>query len=832
MFRLRATCPFFCKVFPFQPFSCERLIIQINKCTDEEKIFDLIERNKATLSAQQAGHAFNILWRLQRQKTNSLQNVEYIRHHPMFPTLCNLTTNKIESMSDDTLVNVLYIAQRFAVAVHDPLIESLVTEAWKRVERFDMNALSTFSACLADQQLHCSPLMGKIADVVNRKLESIQDLRSLSVLMVSISSLISQHFQEKLVKKTELLFDTLDSSQVSTARQIVQFLRNVKCAHYPLLQRCDKVFLSNVTLLDLDGISNILAVYQFLHFYSFEFTSVAKKRLAEMIPLVSHPESFVKLFVALGPVAGLREKKQLKSTLLLMSEQLTSKQALAVVTVMEEMESRNSQLIKKIASILYENLENYSPMELSKITQALIFLQFQNKEVFTKLRELLLSSFKVSVRKSETVSLLYALSLLPSTSLDQATMTRVEALIPQCDLRDLVDCTSSVLRWIQYDHMYLGRVIGKQLNLLQKLNHYSRQSLRQSNNLPLLLEDLQFVKGDWFQESILEETIAVLQRLIDEINYTNVAKIACFISKTNYLSTSLLDRIAAVVVQQIEKIHPFSILAIILPFSTMNYDPPQRDKFLGLCVQCLHSHLDTLDPLMLVYLGHSLAILECFPEDLLKAIFNIQFLARLDSQLEILPSSLSTNVQFRLMELNRAVCLECPELQIPWFHDDFCQQQIIKGTGHMSGAQQQIYKVLSEVLGGPNFVKALVLSSYYHRVDFECILDKRKQPLSYGGHNTTLGKPAKMYGDSNIQIVGPSLPAGAERIVIKYLDSKSFCTNIPHLQGKSAMRKRHLEILGYRLIQIPHFEWNSMALSVRGARMDYLRQHIFGDRKS
>lgn len=40
-----------------------------------------------------------------------------------------------------------------------------------------MNALSTFSACLADQQLHCSPLMGKIADVVNRKLESIQDLR-------------------------------------------------------------------------------------------------------------------------------------------------------------------------------------------------------------------------------------------------------------------------------------------------------------------------------------------------------------------------------------------------------------------------------------------------------------------------------------------------------------------------------------------------------------------------------------------------------------------------------------------------------------------------------
>ncbi|KAM6174489.1 FAST kinase domain-containing protein 1, mitochondrial [Erethizon dorsatum] len=832
MFRLRATCPFFWKMFRFQPFSCEPLVIQMNKCTDEEKIFDLIERNKAMLSAEQVGHAFNVLWRLQRQKASSLQNVECVRDHPQFPTLYNLATNKIESMTDDTLVNVLHIAQRFTVAVHDPLVESLFTEAWKRLERFDINVLSTFSACLADQHLYCSPLMGKIADIVNRKLESIQDLRSLSVLMINISSLISQHFQEKLVKKTELLFDTIDSSQVNTARKIVQFLGNVKCTHYPLLERCNKVFLSNMTYLDLDSISNILAIYQFLQFCSFEFISVAKKRLTEMIPLFDHPESFAKLFVALSPVAGPQEKKQLKSTLLLMSEELTSQQALAVVEAMAEMESKNSQLIKKIASVLHKNLENYRPIELLRITQALIFLHFHSKEVFMKLRELLLSSLKVSVCLRETVSLLCALSMLPSPHLDKAMMSQIEALLPQCDLSILTDFATSILRWIQYDHMYLGRAAGKQLKLLQKLDHYGCQRLQQSNNLHLLWEELKFVKGDWFHESVLEETIAALQRLMDEINYTNVAKIASFISRTNYLSTSLLDRIAAVVVQQIEKIHPFSIHAIILPFSILNYDPPQRDEFFGMCTQCLHSHLGTLDPLTLVFLGFSLATLEYFPEDLLKAIFNIQFLARLDSQLETLTSSLSNRVQFRLMELNRAVCLECPEFQIPWFHDRFCQQQYNKDIGSMSGAQQQIYKILAEVLGGPNFVKASVLSPYYHTVDFECILDKRKKPLSYGSQNTTLGKPARMYWESNIQIVGSSLPPGAERIAFEFLDSKAFCTNIPHLKGKSAMKKRHLEILGYRVIQIPHFEWNSMALSIKDARLDYLRQHIFGDGKS
>lgn len=515
-----------------------------------------------------------------------------------------------------------------------------------------------------------------------------------------------------------------------------------------------------------------------------------------------------------------------------MSEELTSQQALAVMGAMEEMESRNSRLIKKIASILHKHLDDYKPVELLKITQALIFPHFQSKELFMKFRELLLRYLKISVKPSEISILVRAISMLPSPPLDEVGICRIEAVLPQCDLNDLNGFATSVLRWIQYDHMYLDSTTGKQLKLLQKLDHYGHQRLQTCNNLNLLWEELKSLKGDWFDESLLEETVATLQCLMDEINYTNVAGIASFISRTNYLSTLLLDRIASVVLQQIEKIHPFAILAIILPFSTLNYDPPQRDEFFGTCIQHLNSYLTTLDPLMLVFLGFSLATLECFPEDLLKTIFNIKFLNRLDSQLELLRSSLNMRVQFRLMELNRAVCLECPEYQIPWFHDRFCQQHYNKDTGSMNGVQQHIYKMLAEVLGGINCVKASVLIPYYHTIDFECILDKRKKPLPYGSHNTTSGKLSAVHWESNTQIVGSRLPPGAERIALEFLDLRAFCRNVPHLKGKSAMKKRHLEILGYRVIQIPYFEWNSMALSTKNARMDYLRERIFGEGKS
>lgn len=84
----------------------------MNKCTDEEQLFDLIEKNKAILSEKQLGCGFNILWQFQKQKTSSLKNVECIRNHPQFLTLLNLTTSKMEFLKDSTLVNVLYITQK------------------------------------------------------------------------------------------------------------------------------------------------------------------------------------------------------------------------------------------------------------------------------------------------------------------------------------------------------------------------------------------------------------------------------------------------------------------------------------------------------------------------------------------------------------------------------------------------------------------------------------------------------------------------------------------------------------------------------------------------
>lgn len=70
------------------------------------------------------------------------------------------------------------------------------------------------------------------------------------------------------------------------------------------------MFIRNMSHLDLESISKILNLYQFLQFHSFEFVEAARGRLAEMTLPSDHPESFVRLFAALGPVARPEIKKQ------------------------------------------------------------------------------------------------------------------------------------------------------------------------------------------------------------------------------------------------------------------------------------------------------------------------------------------------------------------------------------------------------------------------------------------------------------------------------------------------------------------------------------------
>ncbi|KAM9628993.1 FAST kinase domain-containing protein 1, mitochondrial isoform 2-T9 [Morphnus guianensis] len=732
-------------------------------------------------------------------------------------------------MEDEAIVDTLYSILRLNVEDHSSLAEVLVTEAWKRLERLSLPALSKFALCLYKQRRHCSPVTGKVAHIVDMKLDSIQDIRILSVLMISISDVISQRFRDRLLHKAGQLLEEKDEVHFNYAKRILRFLQNVKLRYHPLLEKCNKIFLKSASHLDIYSISLILGLYEQLGFDNAEFRLLAKQLLSENIDVYYDPETFAKLFFILGPMAGSKVRERLLVTAVHMAEEFSSHQVLVILKTMQKMKCRNSHLLKKMASVLHKHLDSYHVIQLVKLTQYLVVLRCHDLELFAKLKMLLLGFLKSSVIPADTAAIIRVLAMLPSFQVEEVIINKAAAVLPQCKLHHLNCIATALVKWNHYDQLHWQNSSELCVKLLQKLNDCGFQRLQKANNLNLLLEELTHVNGEWFEEVLSEETVAMCQRLIDQITWANVLELSFFLIKTNHRCPSLLDRIASVTVENIDKIHPFEIYFILFLFSALNYEPPANEEFFESCIQHLTSNLSCFGTHRLVLLGHVLAVAGYFPPVLMTRIFNVSFLSKLDAQLEVLPDILKQRVRLCLMKLNRAVCLECPEFHIPWFHEHYCQRVFCNSSSQINPLRQHVHRMLTEILGGSHYARMSVLTPYCYEIDFECVLDENKKPLSYVAQNTPLDDVEGIHLTRDIKDKGrKALPPGAQRIALEFLDSKAFSKDSHHLKGESALKKRHLEMLGYRVVQIPHFEWNSMVLSTKGEQLEYLRRHLYG----
>ncbi|XP_061649600.1 FAST kinase domain-containing protein 1, mitochondrial isoform X1 [Phyllopteryx taeniolatus] len=829
MFRLQGVGFCFRRFLHKVPVNHDQVLEQLRICSAEDHVFEAVGKNKTKLTVDHVSFAVKMLWYFQKEKPQLLRTVELIKSHPQFLTLCVLAENKIALMDDFMLVDLLYSFLRLNVDPHESLVQQLVSEAWLRLDKLPMASLSKFAICLTDQQLQQSPLMGHITSIVDQKLSSINDARILTTLLISVSSLVSPRLRDALISRADHLLDKMDPSNYNNARRVVQFLRNIKYSHRPLLEKCNQILLLNIPRLDAENISIFMGLYQSLQFNNCDFRLAVRQRLTELIDSSNDPFSFTKLFAALAPMASLEVRDSLESTALLLADEFSAQQALAITETLEEIQSRNLSLINKIVSVIQRNLHVYKPVEVGRITQALYLLHYQNPELFNKLRNILVKFLERSIFPYEVTMLTRILSMLPSTRLEEGVISRVDAVMSQCNLNDLSSISLAFAKWVRNDMSYRHGTPSKYVRLLQSLNRCGHERLQTADRLDLLLEELRYISGEWFEEILLEETMATLQRMMDQISWTNVPDLSLFLTRTNHLCAPLMERIANVAIRDIDKIHHSATYATLLPFSVLNYDSESADKLYDVCLRRFTPHISSFDPHLLVLLAFSLAVADCFPEELIREIFSIDFLGKLDAQLEMLPDALNMRTRLRLMELNRAVCLECPEFQVPWFHERYCQKLQKKGIGSISPVQKQIHKMLGEVLGGINFVRVAEVTPYFYTIDFECILNKQLQPLPYREPSTLqISDKGKIrWGSSSLENVRNELPPGAQRVAVNFLDFKSFCKNSHHTKGEALMRKRHLEILGYRVVQIPHFEWNSMELSTLDAWKEYLKKKIF-----
>ncbi|KAM7307721.1 uncharacterized protein ISCGN_011357 [Ixodes scapularis] len=207
--------------------------------------------------------------------------------------------------------------------------------------------------------------------------------------------------------------------------------------------------------------------------------------------------------------------------------------------------------------------------------------------------------------------------------------------------------------------------------------------------------------------------------------------------------------------------------------------------------------------------ARSLAYLDCLSPPLVQKIFSVELLRKVDAVIEECPEE-EDELNQLLFEINRCVVLQHPELDIPWIWSG-PPQNAETSAGIITKSndfRSSVGDVLRDISGGDGLIRPKVLSPYFHPIDFEC-------------------HTSDEFGFVSLHDIRIKPELSFTRHAIVLLDQRDFCSNEDHILGDTATKLRHLEILGYHVIKIPHNEFSSLNMDSQ-AKRDYLQKKIFG----
>ncbi|NXK50293.1 FAKD3 protein, partial [Chauna torquata] len=288
---------------------------------------------------------------------------------------------------------------------------------------------------------------------------------------------------------------------------------------------------------------------------------------------------------------------------------------------------------------------------------------------------------------------------------------------------------------------------------------------------------------------------------ISSMHPETVSKVMQYCCQKTILSKPIFDAVAEGFIYDADRFTTNQIAEYIVPFGTLNYLPPSASSLFRKLELILHTRFSQFQPHTLVKLLHSCVLIQRYPVNFLPKIFNPYFLQQLQAQ----PPGLDRFVTSQLTQLFLTVTLECPFYQGPKLLPKYQVNAFL--TSHCSLDVHLLKRVttgLLYLLKKRIYFASEVSTPYFYTVDIEIKLDEEGFVL-----------PAAQCEEVH------------RRIALCVDGRNRFCINSHNLLGEEAIKQRHLQLLGYKVVQVPFFEIESLNTCRKMA--EYLHKKIFPD---
>ncbi|CAH0560501.1 unnamed protein product [Brassicogethes aeneus] len=275
---------------------------------------------------------------------------------------------------------------------------------------------------------------------------------------------------------------------------------------------------------------------------------------------------------------------------------------------------------------------------------------------------------------------------------------------------------------------------------------------------------------------------------------------------TNVLVPEIINKVTSYIVNNRRSMLAFNVDKVLFLCFFLGYCPINAESFFPIASDIILRDQERLSGLSFLQSALALCYFNRLPNSFIRQIFNVEFMDKLDIELAncYYKDKYPQRVRQHLMELNRSVCLEYPENNVPWFHQKYTDEIIKKLMLEKSYPKYfttSVKEYLAQVIDKEEYLTQDVRTPYGYYIDFVVYMNHKQEIVSETSKDIT------------------------SKIALLLVRPHVFTKFYINLKGKFQMKKRHLEMFGYTVSIINIDEWLNLLYAEE--RLEFLKNKIW-----
>ncbi|KAL0984899.1 hypothetical protein UPYG_G00150150 [Umbra pygmaea] len=351
--------------------------------------------------------------------------------------------------------------------------------------------------------------------------------------------------------------------------------------------------------------------------------------------------------------------------------------------------------------------------------------------------------------------------------------------------------------------------------LLRALSYHLLQKPSTSLTTPLLL-DIAYAYGklNFHHTQVFQRLAAELLPRVPEISSADVTRCCKSLAFLKWLHLPLFEAFAEHYCVNSHKYSTLQVCNLLMSLARLNFQPNKGEEFYKKVQSALEGALPSLEPFLHTDVVWSLCVLQqAKPQHITDILTQHKHIKKLS---EGSPSRVH-GYHLKLLHITATLQLEHPE---SWFSALRTEALLLPSPldrgSTLSPLQTGLRAALENLVAGKaEALRTGVKTVYGWTLDGEMVMDCDSKPMDL----LTLTAPHLPSGGG-----AKPLPDGAHRLAFLGSEFPNYISRSKDLLGRFSMMRRHLQLAGFILVEVPYYEW--LELKTDWQKVAYLKDKI------